>query len=142
MKPGCLWIGVSRLNSLMSNEVQALIKVFPHRWGIHNNALIWEQAHPPRLHRRSCCCCLSSHGRSRWVAPQPLTQLPTPNPQPGGAICLKRLGNTTGTHTEPQGTCFPKTAALKSFPETSQLRMLQGGHLSLHTRRECANSDR
>lgn len=29
MKPGCLWIGVSRLNSLMSNEVQALIKVFP-----------------------------------------------------------------------------------------------------------------
>lgn len=41
MKPGCLWIGVSRLNSLMSNEVQALIKVFPHHQGIRNNTLIW-----------------------------------------------------------------------------------------------------
>ena len=41
MKPGWVWIGVSRLNSLMSNEVQALIKVFPHHWGIRNHALIW-----------------------------------------------------------------------------------------------------
>lgn len=63
MKPGCLWISVSRLNSLMSNEVQALIKVFPQCWGIHNNTLIWEHTHPPRLPRMSCCRCL----------PQPLS---------------------------------------------------------------------
>lgn len=131
MKPGCLWIGVSRLNSLMSNEVQALIKVFPQCWGIHNNTLIWEHTHPPRLPRMSRCRCLSSHSRSRWVVSQPLTKLPTPNPRPAGAVWSKRLKNVTVTHTEPQGTCIPKTPALKSLPETSQPLMLQGGHLSL-----------
>lgn len=122
MKPGCLWIRVSRLNSLMSNEVQALIKVFPHRWGIHNNALIWEHTHPPGLHRMSCCLLL-----------------PTAPSQPPHQSCLHQTHNLwvqsgwkniPATHTEPQGSCFPKTPAWKSLPEASQAVMLQGGHSS------------
>lgn len=80
MKPGCLWIRVSRLNSLLSNEVQALIKVSPHRGGIDNNALI-----------RGCS---EARGRAELPLPPLLPQhweLPPPNPAPLGTVWLKPL---------------------------------------------------
>ena len=123
MKPGCLWIGVSRLNSLMSNEVQALIKVFPLHQGIHNNTLIWGSSEALVRDELTPLPLLP-----QWLSLggfSPPHQAAYTKPTTFGHNSVEKTQKYhRQTHAEAQGSRFPRNPAAKSLPETFQPTLL------------------
>lgn len=129
MKPGCLWIGVSRLNSLMSNEVQALIKVFPHHRGIHNNTLIWG----------SSKALVKDEFTPLPLLPQQLSLGGFPPPHQAAYTKPTTFGRNLVEKTQkyhrlmqsPRGAASPEIQLQRACQRLSKLRCcMQDGHLS------------